>query len=303
MGKILVVGLCCLDVVNYVQKFPKEDSDTRVFEMETVLGGNAANNCTVLGQFDAEATVLCAALPNNDPMLEKLISEYHLNVIRINREKNRVPISTCIVNLSNGTRTILHFRGDIGEITAKEFEEKFTDLSEYSWIHFEGRNFDELDKIIEYCKAKIDKNRCKISVELEKIRDFDWYTKIIPLADVIFISKDFSRNLGFNSMNEAINGFVERFRLQQTTVIVPWGEEGASARIASSPSIFFEPAFKPEKLVDTLGAGDSFIGSALYFLNNRNSLQNVLKNAVKVAGTKCGQRGLRNLSLDIIHDQ
>lgn len=30
--RILLVGLCCLDVCNYVEKYPAEDTDNRVFE-------------------------------------------------------------------------------------------------------------------------------------------------------------------------------------------------------------------------------------------------------------------------------
>ncbi|CAD5205421.1 unnamed protein product [Bursaphelenchus okinawaensis] len=297
MGKILVVGLCCIDVVNYVQIYPKEDSDTRVFEMETVLGGNAANNCTVLKQIAPEDTVLCAALPENDATLKDLLKQYKLKVIRIKRPNCRVPVSTCVVNISNGSRTILHYRGDLPEINADEFEETFPNFDDFSWIHFEGRNFDQLAKMISYCRTKIGHSKCKISVELEKIREFDWYTKIIPLADVIFMSKDFSRKLGFNSMEEAINGTIKRFSLRDSTLIVPWGEMGASARLSSESQIRFCQAYKPEKVVDTLGAGDSFIGSALHFLNQRMPLQEVLENAVKVAGIKCGQSGLRNLNL------
>lgn len=29
MGKILVVGVCCVDIVNYVEKYPEEDTDNR----------------------------------------------------------------------------------------------------------------------------------------------------------------------------------------------------------------------------------------------------------------------------------
>lgn len=69
--KILIVGLCCVDVVNYVTKFPTEDSDTRVMEMKTVLGGNAANNIQVLQQLDPKAGCLFASMPKDDNVLSK----------------------------------------------------------------------------------------------------------------------------------------------------------------------------------------------------------------------------------------
>lgn len=30
--KIVIVGLCCKDIVNYLDGFPEEDSDNRVYE-------------------------------------------------------------------------------------------------------------------------------------------------------------------------------------------------------------------------------------------------------------------------------
>lgn len=69
MGKVLVVGLCCIDLVNYVQKYPVEDSDTRVFEQITALGGNATNSCVVLNQLDPNGYELFASVPEKKNMV------------------------------------------------------------------------------------------------------------------------------------------------------------------------------------------------------------------------------------------
>ena len=45
---ILCVGLVCLDIVNFCEKYPAEDEDIRASEQRWVAGGNAANSCTVL---------------------------------------------------------------------------------------------------------------------------------------------------------------------------------------------------------------------------------------------------------------
>lgn len=45
------------------------------------------------------------------------------------------PISTVILSLSTGTRTILYYNQNLPELTLKNFEQ--LDLEEYSWIHFE----------------------------------------------------------------------------------------------------------------------------------------------------------------------
>lgn len=71
MGKILVVGLCCIDTVNYIRKFPPEDSDTRVFDQRSTLGGNAANTSAILNQLDSNCYELFASVPASNIMLNR----------------------------------------------------------------------------------------------------------------------------------------------------------------------------------------------------------------------------------------
>ena len=57
-------------------------------------------------------------------------------------------------------------------------------VEDYSWIHLEGRNRENLLLMLEYL-AKQDS--VKVSVEVEKVgRNFEDF---IPLADVVFVSK------------------------------------------------------------------------------------------------------------------
>ena len=45
---ILCVGLTCVDLINVVASYPKEDSDNRCLRQRWSRGGNASNNATVL---------------------------------------------------------------------------------------------------------------------------------------------------------------------------------------------------------------------------------------------------------------
>lgn len=73
-GHILVVGLCCIDTICYVDKYPEEDTDTRVFEMKNTLGGNATNTCMVLNQFEnGEGYELLASVPKSNPIIDRSV--------------------------------------------------------------------------------------------------------------------------------------------------------------------------------------------------------------------------------------
>lgn len=61
-------------------------------------------------------------------------------------------------------------------------------------------------------------------------------------------------------------------------------------------------AHVPPVIVDTLGAGDSFIAACLHFFNSGLGLRETLEKAVVVAGEKVGQKGMLGLNLDGITD-
>ncbi|VDN32886.1 unnamed protein product [Gongylonema pulchrum] len=66
--QILVVGLTCVDIINYVTSYPAEDSDSRVMKQVWTIGGNAANNVTVLNQLNSHS-ILFSAIPMNNPVI------------------------------------------------------------------------------------------------------------------------------------------------------------------------------------------------------------------------------------------
>ncbi|EJW72364.1 hypothetical protein WUBG_16730 [Wuchereria bancrofti] len=78
---------------------------------------------------------------------------------------------------------------------AKNFKSLFQILAFFSWIHFEGRNFENLITMIKYVLVSRQSNeKPKLSLECEKVRDFETLENAIPLVDVVFVSKDFARS-------------------------------------------------------------------------------------------------------------
>ena len=45
---ILCVGIMCLDIINYVDRYPLEDEDIRAKDQTWQSGGNCSNTCKVL---------------------------------------------------------------------------------------------------------------------------------------------------------------------------------------------------------------------------------------------------------------
>lgn len=81
---------------------------------------------------------------------------------------------------------------------------------------------------------------------------------------------------------------------------MPWAEEGAVGQKNDGSQMFHSPCFSPTRVVDTLGAGDTFVASCIYALSNNKSLFESLKIACKIAGFKCGITGYDDINKDLI---
>lgn len=76
----------------------------------------------------------------------------------------------------------------------------------------------------------------------------------------------------------------------RSTIICPWGAHGVAV-LNSNDEFFSCPSFPPPKLIDTLGAGDTFCAATIYALVRGNSLQSSTEFASRLAGSKCGHYG------------
>ncbi|XP_053998628.1 ketohexokinase-like [Hylaeus anthracinus] len=277
--KILCVGLTCLDIVQTCKQYPAEDSDQRSVEYRWQRGGNASNTCTVLSLLGS----LCE-------FFGTLSAEEHLKFLQNDMRKYNInfshcpmvegvgcPTSTVTLSLSSGSRTILHHNPCLPELTLKNFEQLH--LQDYSWIHFEGRNLDQVLAMLQYVEnynntlnyhensstKETDWRQIPITVSIELERPKQELLDLLPYVDVAFISKDFAQSRGYDNMSETLKNISEDAK-SGATLICAWGDRGAMARTPDNITVQ-SPAFPPQNIVDTLGAGDTFNAAVLHFLN------------------------------------
>ncbi|KAK7142669.1 hypothetical protein R3I94_012124 [Phoxinus phoxinus] len=289
--KILSIGLVCLDIINVVDKYPEEDTDTRCLSQRWQRGGNASNTCTVLSLLGAPCAFMGSLAPG--PVADFILNDFQMYKIDISllleHAECSFPASVVISSVATGSRTILHMNRNLPDVSVEDFSK--VDLGQYKWVHWEGRNADEqvkmIERVREYNRQQEEKNRITISVEIEKTREPLY--QLFPLGDLVFVSKDVAQHFGFDSASAALKGFSGRLR-KGATLICAWAEKGADA-IGPDGVVIHSDAFPPEKLVDTLGAGDTFNASVMYSLSNGNSLQDALTFGCQIAGKKCGVHG------------
>uniref|UniRef100_Q02974-2 Isoform A of Ketohexokinase n=1 Tax=Rattus norvegicus TaxID=10116 RepID=Q02974-2 len=289
--QILCVGLVVLDIINVVDKYPEEDTDRRCLSQRWQRGGNASNSCTVLSLLGARCAFMGSLAHGHvaDFVLDDL--RRHSVDLRyaVLQTEGSIPTSTVIVNEASGSRTILHAYTNLPDVSAKDFEK--VDLTRFKWIHIEGRNASEqvkmLQRIEQYNATQPLQQKVRVSVEIEKPREELF--QLFGYGEVVFVSKDVAKHLGFRSAGEALKGLYSRVK-KGATLICAWAEEGADA-LGPDGQLLHSDAFPPPRVVDTLGAGDTFNASVIFSLSKGNSMQEALRFGCQVAGKKCGLQG------------
>lgn len=247
-------------------------------------------------------------------MSEIVIDDCRERGIRISNcpyhENTDTPFTSIILNESTGTRTILHTNNNLPILTFDDFRKIC--LNHYKWAHFEARNATETKKMIELVVLwnKIEnKPNITISVELENLKEANLC--LIEQADFVFLSKDFACMMGWTNKELAVHNLRKYVKnelenppfdgqfsaethcnfLFSAKLICAWGAEGAVAIDHATDTFCAAPAYPPAAVVDSLGAGDTFVAATIHDISNGRTLHEAIDFGCRVAGAKCGFHG------------
>jgi len=297
MSKILAVGIATIDIINTVTHYPEEDSEVRATSQRIVRGGNATNTLTVLSQLGHQC-FWAGTMANdiNASIIEKKLAQYQINYDYVTVINGATNPSSYIIHCegnegkNKSSRSIVHYR-DLSEYSFAEFQK--IPLAEFDWIHFEGRNIEQVFLMQQYCKQHYP--NLPISTEIEKNRsDIE---KLYQYSDVLMFSRQFALAQNKNNAKEFLNS-LNQIQLQDKLLSCTWAEQGAC--LMKQGEIISSKAFYQNKAIDTLAAGDTYNASLIHGLLSSDNwspqtLQVILQTACQTAGKKCSQIGLDNL--------
>ncbi|CAB1276907.1 PfkB family carbohydrate kinase [Candidatus Nitrosacidococcus tergens] len=289
MANILGVGNATLDIIHGVVSYPEEDNEVRAASKVCCSGGNCLNTLTVLKQLGHDCTFIGTLANDMDgTCLQQEIKIQGININHCPIISGKTPTSYILLSKDTGARTIVHYR-DLPELSFEDFNH--IDLSQFDWLHFEGRNLPEISKMLSFTRTEFPTLPC--SIEIEKPREN--IESLFSQADVLFFSQHYLTYLGCAHPEDFLNTLQGKFPHRQIDKICPWGDQGTYGMF-SSGELFHEPAYVPRQIIDTLGAGDTFNAGYIHACLNKYSFPKRLHFACRIAGEKCGQKGLHSLT-------
>lgn len=285
VARILAVGVVTLDVINRVAAFPTEDAKVRALAQVRERGGNAANTLAVLAQLGHHcelATVFADdadGLFVRDALIRAGVGHGHGIFL-----PGSTPTSYVTLNTHNASRTIVHWR-DLPEYPAARFAR--IPLGEFDWLHCEGRAPAELDQILAYARTR---PGLRISLEVEKPRP--GLEALFPRVDLLLFSRQYVHARGHAEPQAFLADCVP----SGVEACCTWGAAGAWVYSAEG-TLHASPAFVPDQVRDTLGAGDVFNAGYIHARLAGVAPPEALTQACRLAGAKCGVYGFAGLAV------
>ncbi|EDU50083.1 ketohexokinase [Pyrenophora tritici-repentis Pt-1C-BFP] len=318
---IICVGAVYIDTILTVPHFPIEDEKLRARGLSRRRGGNTANSLEVLSQLQnqdptittktsgAAALHLLAVLPDEHSASAKFICESIPGVntagVSLFRHGYEEAASSYIIqSQETRSRTIVSIN-QLPEMKFEEFKQRIEAFAlplsaeEKVWVHFEGRIPEVTYPCAEFLRDAL--TRFRISVECEKPERKD-IAKVARFADVVFYSKLWAEKNGFGDAKTFLEAQREGTK-EGAILCCTWGSGGATAlqkgaqETWANVKAWHVSGEEQAQVVDTIGAGDTFIAGILFSVNNHDEwdLQKKLEFANELAGRKVLQEGFSDL--------
>ena len=286
MAKVIVFGGINMDLFAYIPRSTREGETITASSIEFYLGGKGANQAVAASRLGAE--VAFVGTVGKDEFGEKLIrmiSSENIDTSLINSKAGQS--GTALINvLENSNNEVISYPGT-NKLTQHAYIDEGS-LSEAEIIICQMEvNEEETFNLFKRAKQK----NCKTILNLapyKKIR-----SEILTLTDVLIVNEtEFSELSGIelNLINQDLNiddiNFPELLR--SIDLIVTLGKKGVLI-ISKGKKTFI--AGEKVKAIDTVGAGDCFVGAMSYGILNGKDLLAASKFANKVASISVSKKG------------
>lgn len=285
MKKCLVIGATMLDIVANLDSLPVRGGDAYIKQQEMMLGGCAYNVASILKHFNIPNTLFA---PIGSGMYASFIEN------KLKEEGYSSPIksidmdngySMCIVE-ADGERTFITLSG-IECYFRKEWFDSL-DINLYDKVYISGYELEGEggNVILDFLEANKDLEIYYAPGPRINYISEDRHKRLFKLSPIIHLNekevKEYTKESGYKEATDTLRN------LTNNTVILTLGDKGAY--YSSREKEGFIPS-KASRVLDTIGAGDSHIGTIIACLSKDKNLEFAIEQANKIAAKVVSVKG------------
>ncbi|MBQ8162411.1 MAG: carbohydrate kinase family protein [Clostridia bacterium] len=281
MGRVLVLGSTCVDVIIQLDHLPVTEEDMHPHHQSFRIGGCAYNVADVLGLAGADVTFVTPVGMKGmfGPFVDReLRGKPWVHPVLLEDQENGC--CYCLVE-KDGERTFLSLHGaeylfDGAWIQGEGLENLRPDYTYVCGLEVEERTGDELIRFLEthpcgqvfYAPGP---RGSRISQERT--------CRMLKLHPILHLSEREAAEMGhMPSLRESMQALQD---MTENTVIATMGHEGAM--ILEKGAFTHVPGYPAEHVVDTIGAGDAHAGGVLAGLSKGMSMAEAVEAANRIS--------------------
>ena len=285
MKKCLVIGATMLDIVANLDSLPVRGGDAYIKQQEMMLGGCAYNVASILKHFNIPNTLFA---PIGSGMYASFIEN------KLKEEGYSSPIksmdmdngySMCIVE-ADGERTFITLAG-IECYFRKEWFDSL-DINLYDKVYISGYELEGEggNVILDFLEANKDLEIYYAPGPRINYISEDRHKRLFKLSPIIHLNEkeiiEYTKESDYKEATDTLRN------LTNNTVILTLGDKGAY--YSSREKEGFIPS-KASRVLDTIGAGDSHIGTIIACLSKDKNLEFAIEQANKIAAKVVSVKG------------
>uniref|UniRef100_A0A1I8MI95 Ribokinase n=1 Tax=Musca domestica TaxID=7370 RepID=A0A1I8MI95_MUSDO len=262
---VLVYGSAIVDFICYVDRLPKEGETIRGHKFENGFGGKGANQCVAAARLGSKCALI--AKVGNDTWGEKYLENLQKEGVNTRHAKACEGKSTGIAQIAvsnDGENNIIIVTGA-------------NDCLDGSDVHEAGYLFDSAQVLL--CQLET-----SVAGTLEALKRFKGISvlnaapamantpkELLQSASILCVNETeaalMTQTEDIKTLEQAKLATKKLMEMGANTVIITLGSQGAVySEKGNSEKCYHVPGQKVDKVVDTTGAGDAFLGALAYHM-------------------------------------